>query len=49
MALNTDRSGGGVRWFFGAVALFLVAYFHDEVWAVLKAVWQLAIEPHLPR
>jgi hypothetical protein len=49
MSLNTDRSGGGVRWFFGAVLLFIVAYFHREVWGLLTAAWQVFVEPLIYR
>jgi len=49
MSLNTDRSGGGVRWFFGAIVLFLLVYFHRPVWEVLKTAWAMFVEPLIYR
>jgi hypothetical protein len=49
MVMTHDKAGRGARWFFIAVFLFLVIYYHDVVWQILKAFYQLAIEPYIPR
>ncbi len=47
--MNTDRSGTGVRWFFGAVLLFLLVYYHRVVWEVVKTAWAMFVEPLIYR
>jgi hypothetical protein len=49
MVMTSDKSGAGVAYFFIAVGIFVVVYFREEVWAILKAIYQIAIEPHLSR
>jgi len=49
MSMTSDKAGEGVKWFFYAIFLFLVLYFHDAVWAILKAFYQLALEPVIGR
>lgn len=47
--MTSDKAGRGVKWFFWAVFVFLVIYFHKQLWTALKVVWQLFIEPHLSK